>query len=69
MKRYLIVVEPTPTGFSAYSPDIPGCVATGGTPTEVQANMESALALHLDGLREEGYPIPEPRSKPGYVTA
>ena len=62
MSRYLIVIEPTETGFSAYSPDVPGCVSTGGTREEVEANMREAIEFHLDGLREEGLPIPEPRS-------
>jgi predicted RNase H-like HicB family nuclease len=57
--KYLIVIEPTTTGFSAYSPDLPGCVATGGTRDECEANMREAIAFHLDGLREEGEPVPK----------
>ena len=56
MKKYLIVVEPTETGYSAYSPDLPGCIATGQTRAEVESNMHEAIAFHLDGLREEGHP-------------
>lgn len=67
MKKYLIVVEPTQTGFSAYSPDLPGCIATGGTPAEVERNMREAITFHLDGLREEGQPVPEPHSYSAYV--
>ncbi len=56
MQRCLIVLEPTDTGFSAYSPDLPGCIATGTTRVEVEASMRQAVALHLDGLREDGGP-------------
>ncbi len=67
MKKYLIVIEPTQTGFSAYSPDLPGCVSTGRTRDEVEQNMKEAIAFHLDGLREEGEPVPEPHSYSAYV--
>ena len=49
--KYLIVIEETSTGFSAYSPDIDGCVATGATKEEVEKNMGEALEFHLEGLR------------------
>lgn len=62
MSRYLIVIEPTQTGFSAYSPDLPGCISTGQTREEVQRNMREAIEFHVEGLREEGLPVPEPRS-------
>ena len=58
--KYLIVIEPTATGFSAYSPDLPGCVATGPTREACERNMREAVAFHLDGLRAEGEPIPHP---------
>ena len=67
MKRYLIVIEETETGFSAYSPDLPGCAATGASRAEVEENMREAISFHLDGLREEGQPVPEPRSYSTYV--
>ncbi len=67
MKKYLIVIEPTATGFSAYSPDLPGCVSTGRTREEVEQNMRDAIAFHLDGLREEGEPVPEPQTYSAYV--
>lgn len=67
MQRYLIVLEPTPTGFSAYSPDLPGCVATGATRPEVEANMREAIALHLEGLREDGAPVPPAQTIATYV--
>jgi predicted RNase H-like HicB family nuclease len=58
--QYLIVIEPTGTGFSAYSPGLTGCVSTGTTREEVECKMQEAIELHLEGLREEGYPVPEP---------
>lgn len=67
MKKYLIVIEETSTGFSAYSPDLPGCISTGATQSEVEANMREAIAFHLDGLREEGQTVPEPHTYSTYV--
>ncbi len=67
MKKYLIVIEETSTGFSAYSPDLPGCVSTGATREEVEQNMHEAIEFHLDGLRTSGEPIPEPRTYSSYV--
>jgi predicted RNase H-like HicB family nuclease len=67
MKKYLIVIESTQTGFSAYSPDLPGCVSTGQTREEVKQNMKDAIALHLDGLRTEGMTVPEPHTNSSYV--
>ena len=65
--KYLMVIEPTETGFSAYSPDLPGCVSTGTTREEVEQNMQEAIELHLEGLRQEGYPVPEPSTSSAYV--
>jgi predicted RNase H-like HicB family nuclease len=67
MKKYLIVIEETNTGFSAYSPDLPGCVSTGRTREEMEENMREAITFHLDGLREEGQAVPEPRTYSAYV--
>ena len=67
MNRYLIVIEVTGTGFSAYSPDLPGCVSTGATREEVEANMKQAIEFHLDGMKEERYPIPEPTAESAYL--
>jgi predicted RNase H-like HicB family nuclease len=67
MKRYLLVVEQTRTGFSAYSPDLPGCVSTGRTREDVEQNMREAIAFHLDGLREDGQALPEPNTYSTYV--
>ena len=65
--NYLIIVEKTSTGYSAYSPDLPGCVSTGSTRDETENNMREAIEFHLDGLREEGYDIPEPRTYATYA--
>ena len=67
MQRYLIVLEPTATGFSAYSPDLAGCVATGGTRAEVEENMRQAIELHLEGLREDGEAVPQGQTIATYV--
>ena len=69
MNRYLIVIEPTQTGFSAYSPDLPGCVSTGRTREDVERNMKEAIEFHLDGLKEEGLPVPEACSEAAFVEA
>ncbi len=60
--KYLIVIEETETGYSAYSPDIPGCVSTGATQDETLANMREAITFHIEGLRQEGFPVPKPSS-------
>jgi predicted RNA binding protein YcfA (HicA-like mRNA interferase family)/predicted RNase H-like HicB family nuclease len=65
--KYLIVIEPTSTGFSAYSPDLPGCATTGATREECEANMHEAIEFHLEGLRLEGEPIPQPGSSAAIV--
>ena len=67
MKKYLIVVEETLAGFSAYSPDLPGCISTGESRVDVERNMREAIAFHLDGLREGGEPVPEPHTYSAYV--
>lgn len=65
--KYLIVIERTKTGYSAYSPDLTGCIATGRTRPEVQRTMREAIRFHLDGLKSEGIRPPRPRSSSGYV--
>lgn len=65
--KYLIIIEPTQTGYSAYSPDVPGCVSTGATREDVERNMREAIAFHLDGLQLEGLPVPQPSSESIYV--
>ena len=67
MSRYLIVIEETATGYSAYSPDLPGCIATGHDRAEVEQAMREAIALHIEALQEMGEPIPPPVSTSAYV--
>jgi predicted RNase H-like HicB family nuclease len=67
MNKYLIVVEKTGTGYSAYSPDLPGCAATGTTREEVEEQMREAIAFHLEGMALSGEPLPQPRSYSAYV--
>ena len=66
MSRYLVIIEQTSTGFSAYSPDLPGCVATGATRDEVEKQMRDAIEFHLEGLRLESESVPVPQSEPIY---
>jgi predicted RNase H-like HicB family nuclease len=67
MKKYLAVHEKTNTNYSAYSPDLPGCVATGTTCTEAKNNMKDAIRLHIEGLKEDGLPITDPVSTTDYI--
>ena len=67
MRRFLVVIEKAANNYSAYSPDLPGCVATGETKEAVEANMQEAIRMHLDGLREDGLPIPDPAASAEYV--
>lgn len=66
--RYAVIVEETQEGFGAYVPDLPGCIAAGETREEVIRLIHEAIDLHLEGLREEGLPVPEPMSSIEYVT-
>lgn len=65
--KYLIVIEQTESGFSAYSPDVPGCVATGASREATEHEMRQAIAFHLEGLKEEGLEVPRPRSSSSYI--
>ncbi len=65
--KYLIVLEPTGTGYSSYSPDLPGCVSTGATLEDCERNMREAVAFHLDGLREAGETPPAPATAAALV--
>ena len=67
MHKYLIIVEQSEHNYAAYSPDLPGCIATGTNPEETETNMQEAIQLHIRGLIEDGLPIPEPQSVAGYV--
>jgi predicted RNase H-like HicB family nuclease len=65
--RYAIVIERAEGHYPAYVPDLPGCVATGVTVAEVEAEVREAIAFHLEGMREDGLPIPAPSSQVEYV--
>jgi predicted RNase H-like HicB family nuclease len=65
--RYGIVIEKGPTSYGASVPDLPGCVAVGDSPEEVKRLIAEAIALHLEGMREDGEPIPEPSTLCDYV--
>jgi len=65
--RYAIVVEKAGNNFSAYSPDLPGCVATGSSVKEAEKEIQAAIQFHIDGLREDGLPIPAPSSVVEYL--
>jgi predicted RNase H-like HicB family nuclease len=65
--KYAVVIEKAGENFSAYVPDLPGCIATGDTTSEVEQQIREAISFHLDGLREDGIEIPEPSCAVGYV--
>lgn len=67
MYRFLVVFEKANKNYSAYSPDLPGCVATGETREEVEHNMYEAIKMHLRGLREDNISIPEPHAIAEYM--
>ena len=67
--RYAMIIETGKQNYSAYLPDLPGCIATGKTIDEVRERMREAIELHLAGMREDGLPIPEPTSLADYVEA
>jgi predicted RNase H-like HicB family nuclease len=67
MRRFLIVIEKAKGNYCAYSPDLPGCVSTGRDPEETRKNMHDAIALHINGLLEDGLPIPDPSSEADYI--
>lgn len=69
MTEYLAIYEHDTDGWSAYIPDLPGCVGTGSTRPEVEDNIRAAVALHLEGLRAEGAPTPAPSTIAGVVAA
>ena len=65
--RYAVVIEKGERNYSAYVPDLPGCVSVGDTLDEVKAEIRKAIAVHLEGLREDGAPIPSPSTSAEYV--
>ena len=67
--RYAIVIEKAPANFSAYVPDLPGCVATGSSVAATEQNIREAIRFHIEGLREDGLKVPEPSAIADYVEA
>lgn len=67
--RYAVVIERSASNLSAYVPDLPGCVSTGATIEQVREGIQEAIELHLEGMREDGIPIPEPTTLCDYVEA
>lgn len=65
--RYAVVIEKGPKSFGAYVPDLPGCVAVGRTAKEVRKRIAEAVPLHVEGLREDGLPVPDPATECEYV--
>lgn len=65
--RYAVVIENAKRNYSAYVPDLPGCVATGATERQVEKRIREAIRFHIEGLRADGLPVPEPTSRCEYV--
>jgi predicted RNase H-like HicB family nuclease len=68
MYKFLVVIEKTENGYSSYSPDLPGCVATGSTREEVEKNMHNAIEMHVQGLIEDNLPVPESTTFAEYIS-
>jgi predicted RNase H-like HicB family nuclease len=69
MKRYAVVIEKTDGNYSAYVPDLPGCVATGGSVEAIEDEIRAAIRLHIEGLEADGLAVPEPTSIAEYIEA
>ena len=69
IRKYAVVIERAVNNYSAYVPDLPGCISVGDTIEETERNIGDAIALHVDGLREEGQPVPAPSTVVEYVEA
>ena len=67
MHRYLVIFEKANDNYSAYSPDIPGCIASGKTHEEAEKNIKEAISFHIEGLEKDGLPLPEPASSTEYI--
>ncbi len=67
MHKYLVIFEKADDNYSAYSPDIPGCIATGSTRDEAEKNIKKAISFHIKGLAEDGLPLPQPSSSTEYI--
>ena len=65
--KYAVVIEKAENNYSAYVSDLPGCIATGKTKAEVTRNLREAIAFHIEGLREDGLPVPEPQASAEFV--
>ncbi len=67
--KYAVVIEEAGSNYSAYAPDLPGCVATGASVEEAEAEIRKAIAFHIEGLLGDGLPVPQPKSILAYVEA
>lgn len=67
MARFLIIIEKTGENYSAYAPDLPGCIAVGDTLAEVEQNMAAAMRMHMEGMMEDNEPVPVPQSTACYI--
>ena len=67
MYKYLVIFEKANDNYSAYSPDLPGCIATGGTRDEAEKNIKEAIGFHIEGLVNDGLPVPKPSSFTEYI--
>ena len=67
--RYAVVIERAEDNYAAYVPDLPGCVSTGETLEEVERNVREAMQLHIEGLKQDGLPVPEPSAVCEYIEA
>jgi predicted RNase H-like HicB family nuclease len=67
--RYAVVIEKVENNYSAYVPDLPGCIATGSTVLETENEIREAIRFHIDGLKQDGLPVPKPTSIADYVEA
>ncbi len=67
--RYAVVIEKADGNYAAYVPDLPGCVATGATVAEIESEIRAAIRFHIDGLKEDGLPVPSPSSIAEYIEA
>ena len=67
--RYAVVIEKAASNYSAYVPDLPGCVATGATVADVEQEIREAIRFHIDGMKQDGLPVPVPTTKAEYVEA
>jgi predicted RNase H-like HicB family nuclease len=65
--RYAVVIEKAESNYAAYVPDLPGCVATGATVEETERSIREAIGFHVEGLRADGLPVPEPSSRVEYI--